>query len=90
MKRKMWNRILSIFIAAALMVSALPMNAVAEGNETFVEEVDVTPATTEEAQPEESGGSEENYLESSNVEVQEVEENKEETTETTESKETTE
>ena len=40
MKRKMWNRILSIFIAAALMVSALPMNAVAEGNETFVEEVD--------------------------------------------------
>ena len=67
MKRKMWNRILSIFIAAALMVSALPMNAVAEGNETFVEEVDVTPATTEEAQPEESGGSEENYLESSNV-----------------------
>lgn len=90
MKRKMWNRILSIFIAAALMVSALPMNAVAEGNETFVEEVDVTPATTEEAQPEESGGSEENYLESSNVEVQEVEENKEETAETTEVTETTE
>lgn len=90
MKRKMWNRILSVFIAAALMVSAIPINAIAEGQETLVEEVGVTPATTEEALPEGTGDGEENHFESSNVEVQEVEENKEETAETTEATEATE
>ena len=84
MKRKMWNRILSVFIAAALMVSAIPINTFAEGNESLAEEVGVTSAATEEVQPEETGDGEENHFESSNVEVQEVEENKEETAETTE------
>lgn len=90
MKRKVWNRILSVFIAAALMVSAIPINAFAEGQEILVEEVGVTPATTEEVQQEETSGDEENQFESSNVEVQEVEENKEETAETTEATEATE
>ena len=76
MKRKMWNRILSVFMAAALMVSAFPMNAFS--------------ATVQEVQSEENGGSEENYFESANVEVQETEENKEGNAETTELKETTE
>lgn len=89
MKRKAWNRILSVFIAAALIVSSIPINAFAEGQETLVEEVGVTPATTEEVQPEETGGDEENHFESSNVETQEVEENKEETAETTEATEET-
>ena len=87
MKRKMWNRILSVFIAAALMVSAIPINAIAEGQETLVEEVG---ATVEEVKREETVGNEENQFESSNVEVQEVEENKEKTGETTEITETTE
>lgn len=90
MKRKMWNRILSVFIAAALMVSAIPINAFAEENETFVEDEGISSAATEEAQPEETGGDEENQFESSNVEVQEVEENKEEITETAETTEATE
>ncbi|MGM9959013.1 MAG: beta strand repeat-containing protein [Erysipelotrichaceae bacterium] len=83
MKRKKWNRILSVFIAVALMISALPINVIAEAQETLVEEVG---ATAEEVKREETVGNEENQLESSNVEVQEVEENKEETTETTEEK----
>lgn len=84
MKRKMWNRIISVFIAVALMVSALPINAFAEGNESFE---GASLANVQEVQSEGSGGSEENYFESSNVEVQEVEENKEEIAETTETTE---
>ena len=76
MKRKMWNRILSVFIAAALMVSAIPINAFAEENESFVEDEGISSVALEEVQPEENVGDEENEFESSNVEVQEVEENK--------------
>lgn len=90
MKRKMWNRILSVFIAAALMVSAIPLNAFAEENESFVEDEGISLAAAEGVQSEEIGGEEENHFESSNVEAQEVEENKEETAETTEVTETTE
>lgn len=84
MKRKAWNRILAVFIAAALMVSAIPINAFAEGSEYFTEDEGASSATVQEVQSEESDSSEENHFESSNVEVQEVEENKEETAETTE------
>lgn len=61
MKRNAWNRIVSVFIAAALAVSALPMNAFAEDTELVAEDEAVSSPIVEEVQPEEP--SEENKQE---------------------------
>lgn len=72
MKRTAWNRIVSVLIAAALLVSAIPMNAYAE--EETPAEAEVTPVVE---QPGEDGGEDEKNIEPPNSEEQEPEESKE-------------
>ena len=74
MKRKALNRILSVFITAALMVSAISIDTFADENKSFDEDEGVFLTTTEGALSEEIDGDEESHFESSNLDIQEEEE----------------